>query len=186
MQLRKLGNTDFEITAIGLGTWAIGGEWSWGWGPQDDAQSLAAIRHALDKGINWIDTAAVYGLGHAEEIVARTLKELGSSRRPYVFTKCSLVWDAKGNVWHSLKRDSIRRECENSLKRLQTDVIDLYQIHWPTQTEGDPVPDLEEGWTAMSELQREGKVRYIGLSNFNVEQMERARPIAAISSLQPP
>ncbi len=188
MELRKLGNTDFQITAIGLGTWAIGGEWSYGWGPQDDAESLAAIRRALEKGINWIDTAAVYGLGHSEEIVARAVNEFGGPR-PCVFTKCSLVFDKKGTVWHSLKRDSIRRECEASLRRLQTDVIDLYQIHWPDgpgMPPGAPAPELEEGWSAMAELQREGKVRYIGASNFDVPQMERARRIAPISSLQPP
>jgi aryl-alcohol dehydrogenase-like predicted oxidoreductase len=189
VEKRKLGETEFHITAIGLGTWAIGGEWQYGWGPQNDAESVAAIRYAVDSGINWIDTAAVYGLGHAEQMVTRALKELGSRRRPYVFTKCSLVWDAKGNVSHSLKRDSIRRECENSLKRLETEVLDLYQVHWPAapgETANNPTPDLEEGWSAMAELQREGKVRYIGVSNFNVAQMERARRIAPISSLQPP
>ncbi len=189
VEKRKLGGTEFHITAIGLGTWAIGGEWQYGWGPQNDAESMAAIRYAVDNGINWIDTAAVYGLGHAEQMVTRALKERGSQRRPYIFTKCSLVWDTKGNVTHSLKRDSIRRECENSLKRLETEVIDLYQVHWPAapgETENNPTPDLEEGWSAMAELQREGKVRYIGVSNFNVAQMERARRIAPISSLQPP
>lgn len=186
VELRKLGNTDFHVTAIGLGTWAIGGEWAYGWGPQDDAESLAAIHRALEKGINWIDTAAVYGLGHSEQMVARAVKQFKGAQRPFVFTKCSLVWDAKGNVSHTLKRASIRRECENSLQRLQTEVIDLYQVHWPTQTPGDPVPDLEEGWDAMAELQREGKVRYIGVSNFDVPQMERARRIAPISTLQPP
>jgi aryl-alcohol dehydrogenase-like predicted oxidoreductase len=188
-ELRKLGNTEFRITPIGFGTWAIGGDWAFGWGQQDDAESLAAIRHALDLGINWIDTAAIYGLGHAEEIVARALEELGSARRPHVFTKCSLVWDEKGNVSHSLKRQSIRRECEASLRRLRTETIDLYQVHWPAapgSPPGDAVPDLEEGWSALAELQREGKVRYIGLSNFDVAQMERARRIAPINSLQPP
>jgi aryl-alcohol dehydrogenase-like predicted oxidoreductase len=150
-----------------------------GWGGQDDEQSIAAIQRALDLGVNWIDTAAVYGLGHSEEIVAQALK--GRSERPYVFTKCSLVWNEKGEVGNSLKAQSIRREVEASLRRLQTDVIDLYQIHWP-----NPDPDIEEGWSTMAQLKAEGKVRYIGVSNFNVEQMKRAIKIAPISSLQPP
>ncbi len=180
MKTRQLGNTDMHITPIGLGTWAIGGGgWSFGWGPQDDEESIAAIKRALDLGINWIDTAAVYGLGHAEEIVARALK--GRDGRPYIFTKCSRIWDKNGEITSNLKADSIRRELESSLRRLQTDVIDLYQIHWP-----NPDPDIEEGWSTMAELQKEGKVRYIGVSNFNVEQMRRAMKIAPISSLQPP
>lgn len=176
MKTRRLGNTDMDITPIGFGSWAVGGT---GWGGQDDEQSIAAIRRALDLGVNWIDTAAVYGLGHSEEIVAQALK--GRSERPYVFTKCSLVWNEKGEVSNSLKAESIRREVEASLRRLQTDVIDLYQIHWP-----NPDPDIEEGWSTMAQLKAEGKVRYIGVSNFNVEQMKRAMKIAPISSLQPP
>jgi aryl-alcohol dehydrogenase-like predicted oxidoreductase len=185
-ELRKLGDTDLLITPIGLGTWAIGGEWEYGWGPQNDADSIAAIQHALDLGINWIDTAAVYGLGHAEEIVAEALRQRGGGARPYVFTKCSLVWDKKGRVTHSLERESIRRECEASLRRLGCETIDLYQIHWPTRTPGDPGRNIEEGWAAVAELQREGKVRYIGVSNFDGIQLERARRIAPIASLQPP
>src|SRR5438270_2462283 len=178
MQTRQLGRTELNITPIGLGAWAMGGgNWASAWGPQDDGESIATIHRAIDLGINWIDTAAVYGLGHSEEVVGKTLKEL--SDRPYVFTKCSRVWNDKGEITGSLKGQSIRRELEASLQRLQTDVIDLYQIHWP-----DPDPDLEEGWSTMAKLQQEGKVRYIGVSNFNVEQMQRAMRIASISSLQ--
>ncbi len=180
MKTRQLGNTDMQITPIGFGTWAIGGGgYQFGWGPQDDEQSIATINHALDLGINWIDTAAVYGLGHSEEVVARALK--GRSKRPYIFTKCARVWDEHGNITGNLKAQSIRRECENSLRRLQTDVIDLYQMHRP-----DPEPDIEEGWSTMAELNKEGKVRYIGVCNFNVSQMRRIMQIAPISSLQPP
>ena len=180
MKTRQFGNTDMQITPIGFGSWAVGGGgYQFGWGPQDDEQSIAAIHHALDLGINWIDTAAVYGLGHAEEVVARALKD--RSDRPYVFTKCGRIWNDRGEISGSLKAQSIKRECENSLRRLQTDVIDLYQIHWP-----DPEQDIEEGWRAMAELKHEGKVRYIGVSNFNVSQMRRIMEIAPISSLQPP
>jgi aryl-alcohol dehydrogenase-like predicted oxidoreductase len=179
MQKRYLGNSDLSITPIGIGAWAIGGGgWEFSWGPQDDADSIAAIHEGLDRGINWIDTAAVYGLGHSEEVVARALK--GRSKRPYVFTKCELVWDEKGVIGHSLKAESIRREVEASLRRLQVDVIDLYQIHWP-----DPEADIEEGWGEMRRLQEQGKVRYIGVSNFNASQMRRAQKIAPITSLQP-
>ena len=180
MKTRQLGNTDLQITSIGFGSWAVGGGgYQFGWGPQDDEQSIVAIRHALDLGINWIDTAAVYGLGHAEEVVARALK--GRSERPYIFTKCTRIWNDRGEISGSLKAQSIRHECENSLRRLQTDVIDLYQVHWP-----NPEPDIEEGWSAMAELKKEGKVRNIGVSNFHVSQMRRAMKIAPISSLQPP
>ena len=180
MQKRKLGNSDMEITPIGLGTWAIGGGgWEFAWGPQDDSDSIAALREGLDAGINWIDTAAVYGLGHSEEIVAQALE--GRTNRPYVFTKCSMVWDKWHKISHSLKAASIRRECELSLRRLRVDVIDLYQIHWPL-----PVEDIEEGWETLAQLQDEGKVRYIGVSNFDVSQMKRALGIAPITSLQPP
>lgn len=180
MKTRQLGNTDMQITPIGFGAWAIGGGgYQFGWGPQDDEQSIAAINRALDLGINWIDTAAVYGLGHSEEIVGRVLKN--RSERPYVFTKCSRVWNDNGEISGNLKAQSIRRECESSLTRLQIDVIDLYQMHWP-----NPDQDIEEGWRAMAQLQQEGKVRYIGVSNFDVSQMQRVMKIAPISSLQAP
>jgi aryl-alcohol dehydrogenase-like predicted oxidoreductase len=179
MKTNQLGNTDLFITPIGFGAWAIGGSgWEFGWGEQDDKQSIAAIHRALSLGVNWIDTAAVYGMGHSEEVVAFALKTW-PGRRPYVFTKCGLRWDEQGYVHHNLKADSIRRECEDSLRRLRVDVIDLYQIHWPGE-------DLEEGWSAMAQLQKEGKVRWIGVSNFNVDEMRRAQAIAPITSLQPP
>src|SRR5229473_923936 len=152
-----------------------GADWAFGWGPQDDDDSIAAIHAGLDAGINWIDTAAVYGLGHSEEVVARALQ--GRANRPYVFTKCARVWNKRREIGKSLKVESIRRECEASLRRLKVDAIDLYQIHWP-----DPDEDIEEGWTAMAALQREGRVRYIGVSNFSVAQMKRAQAIAPITS----
>src|SRR6266481_3732509 len=177
MQTKQLGNSDLKLTPIGIGAWAMGGAgWAFAWGPQDDAQSIAAIHAALEHGVNWIDTAAVYGLGHSEEVVARALE--GRSNRPYVFTKCARNWNENREIYKSLKADSIRRECENSLRRLKVDVIDLYQIHWP-----EPDEDIEEGWTEMARLQEEGKVRWIGVSNFNVEQMKRAMRIAPITSL---
>lgn len=179
-ETRKLGNSDLNITPLGVGAWAMGGGgWKFAWGNQDDADSTAAIRAALDAGVNWIDTAAIYGLGHSEEVVGRALKSI--SRKPYIFTKCERRWDENGNIFPSLKADSIRKECENSLRRLQVDVIDLYQVHWP-----EPDADIEEGWTEMARLKEEGKVRWIGVSNFNVEQMKRAMKIAPITSLQPP
>ncbi len=169
-----------NLTAIGIGAWAIGGGgWAFGWGPQDDDESIGAMREALDRGINWIDTAAVYGLGHSEEVVAKALE--GRARKPYVFTKCERVWNEKREIGKSLKAESIRREVEDSLRRLKLDVIDLYQIHWP-----EPDEDIEEGWTEMARLKEQGKVRYIGVSNFNVDQMKRAQKIAPITSLQPP
>lgn len=180
METRRFGKTDMQITPIGFGAWAIGGgNWEFGWGAQDDDIAIAAIRRALDLGINWIDTAAVYGLGHSEELVARALD--GMSERPYVFTKCSMIWNDQREVGHSLNRDSLRRELEASLRRLRTDVIDLYQIHWP-----DPVAEIEEGWTTLTDFQREGKVRHIGVCNFNVEQLKRAEAIAPVETLQPP
>ena len=183
MQTRQLGNSDLHITPVGYGAWAIGGSgWQFAWGHQDDDDSVAAIHRALELGVNWIDTAAVYGLGHSEEVVARSLKTW-SGPRPYVFTKCGLRWDAKGQVQKVLSADSLRREIEDSLRRLGTDVIDLYQIHWP------PDPDssaLEEGWTTLADLKREGKVRWIGVSNFSVPQLRRAQAIAPVTSLQPP
>ena len=169
-----------ELTPMGVGAWAMGGGgWKFAWGPQDDAESVAAIHAALDHGVNWIDTAAVYGLGHSEEVVARALA--GRSNRPYVFTKCSRVWDDAGEISSGLKADSVRRECEASLRRLGVDTIDLYQIHWPM-----PDEDVEEGWGTLAKLQQEGKVRWIGVSNFNPSQLERCRAIAPVTSLQPP
>lgn len=180
MQTRRLGDSDLHITPIGIGAWAIGGGgWNGSMGPQNDSDSVPAIHAALDQGLNWIDTAALYGLGHSEEMVARALH--GYTPRPFVFTKCERVWDATGNVGASLQAASIRRECEDSLRRLKTDVIDLYQIHWP-----EPDEDIEEGWTEMARLKQEGKVRYIGVSNFSMSQMKRAQAIAPITSLQPP
>ncbi|HZQ25314.1 MAG TPA: aldo/keto reductase [Terriglobales bacterium] len=180
METKQLGNSDLQITPIGVGAWAMGGSgWAFSWGPQDDDKSIAAIHKVLEYGINWIDTAGVYGLGHSEEVVARALQ--ARSQRPYVFTKCERVWNEKGEVGGSLKAESIRRECENSLRRLNSDVIDLYQIHWP-----DPDADIEEGWTEMARLKEAGKVRWIGVSNFSVQQMKRAQKIAPITSLQPP
>jgi aryl-alcohol dehydrogenase-like predicted oxidoreductase len=179
MKTKRLGNSDLFITPIGFGAWAIGGSgWEFAWGSQDDSDSVGAIWEALDAGVNWIDTAAVYGLGHSEEVVAHVLK--GMSNRPYVFTKCSMVWNDRREISHSLKADSIRRECEASLIRLGVDAIDLYQIHWP-----DPDADIEEGWATLAALKEEGKVRHIGVSNFDVEQMKRAQAIAPITSLQP-
>lgn len=156
-----------------------GAGWSFAWSHQEDKDSVEAIHKALDLGVNWIDTAAIYGLGHSEEVVGAAVK--GRRQKPYVFTKCERLWDEHGKILKSLKRDSIRKECEDSLRRLQVDVIDLYQIHWP-----EPDEDVEEGWSALAELQREGKVRWIGVSNFNAAQMERAARIAPITSLQPP
>jgi aryl-alcohol dehydrogenase-like predicted oxidoreductase len=179
MKTAQLGNSDLLITPIGFGAWAIGGSgWEFGWGEQDDKQSVAAIHRALELGINWIDTAAVYGMGHSEEVVADALRTW-SGPRPHVFTKCGLRWDEQGYVHRDLTAGSIRRECEDSLRRLNVDVIDLYQVHWPTD-------DLEEGWKAMAQLQKEGKVRWIGVSNFSVDEMSRAQKIAPITSLQPP
>ncbi len=183
MQTRKLGNSDLHITPVGYGAWAVGGSgWQFAWGSQDDNDSIAAIHRSLELGVNWIDTAAVYGLGHSEEVVARALKSWPGPR-PYVFTKCGLRWDAKGQVQKVLSADSIRSEAENSLRRLSVDVIDLYQIHWPPDPDS---PALEEGWSTLAALQREGKVRWIGVSNFNVEQLKRAQAIAPVTSLQPP
>jgi aryl-alcohol dehydrogenase-like predicted oxidoreductase len=185
MDTRQLGTTDLHVTPLGFGAWALGGSgWAFSWGPQDDRESIAAIHRALDHGINWIDTAAIYGLGHSEEVVAAALK--GLRQRPYIFTKCSLVWDDARVVSHSLKADSIRREVEASLRRLAVDVLDLYQIHWPAQPADGPAPDLEEGWRTLIELRRAGKVRHIGVSNFNVAQLERAAVLAPVGSLQPP
>ena len=177
-ETKILGDSDLALTRIGFGAWAIGGgNWQFAWGPQDDNESISAIHRALDLGVNWIDTAAVYGLGHSEEIVGRALKT--TANKPYVFTKCSMVWDGTRTISRSLKQ--IRREAEESLTRLGVETIDLYQIHWPL-----PDEEIEEGWATMAELKKEGKVRWIGLSNFNVSQMERAQKIAPVTSLQPP
>ncbi|MDX2076027.1 MAG: aldo/keto reductase [bacterium] len=180
MEKRQLGNSDLHITRVGVGAWAMGGGgWEYAWGSQEDDESIAAIHRALDMGVNWIDTAAVYGLGHSEEVVARALK--GMANKPYVFTKCSLVWDEKGNITSNLKADSVRGEVEASLRRLQVDVIDLYQIHWP-----DPDDEIEEGWSTLVALQKEGKLRHIAVSNFSASQLQRAMNIAPITSNQPP
>ena len=180
MELKRLGNSDLNITPIGIGAWAIGGSgWNGSMGPQNEADSIPAIHAALDHGLNWIDTAALYGLGHSEEVVARAIQN--RIPKPYIFTKCERTWDGGGNVGANLKAASIRRECEDSLKRLRVEAIDLYQIHWP-----EPDKDIEEGWTELARLKQQGKVRYIGVSNFSVPQMKRAQAIAPITSLQPP
>jgi len=182
MQTRTLGNSDLNITPVGYGAWAIGGSgWQFAWGSQDDNDSIAAIHRSLELGVNWIDTAAVYGLGHSEEVVAKALKSW-TGARPYIFTKCGLRWDSRGQVQKVLKAESIRGEVEDSLRRLDVDVIDLYQIHWPPDPDS---PELEEGWQTMADLKREGKVRWIGVSNFDVQQLQRAAAIAPVTSLQP-
>jgi len=180
MQTRQLGNSDLQITPIGVGAWAMGGgNWAFSWGRQEDKNSIDAIHAALDAGINWIDTAAIYGHGHSEEVVGKAIA--GRPNRPYIFTKCGIIWNEQRQISRSLKADSIRREVEASLRRLRLDVIDLYQIHWP-----DPEPEIEEGWQALAQLKKEGKVRNIGVSNFNAAQMKRVQKIAPIMSLQPP
>ena len=181
MKTNILGNSDLAITPIGFGAWAVGGDWQFGWGAQDDAQSIAAIHRALELGVNWIDTAPVYGLGHSEEIVARALRDWKGAR-PYVFTKCGMLWNDQGEISYSLQADSIRRECEASLRRLKTDVIDLYQVHWTA----DDLAETVEGWNTLAALQKEGKVRWTGLSNASVEEMQKSQLIARITSLQPP
>jgi aryl-alcohol dehydrogenase-like predicted oxidoreductase len=188
MTLRTLGQSDLKITPIGIGAWAIGGgKWEFGWGPQDDEESIAAIHGGLNRGMNWIDTAAAYGLGHSETVVGRAIK--GLRTRPYIFTKGSLVWDESGKISHNLQASSIRREAEASLDRLGVDAIDLYQIHWPAWN-GNPESaspgSIEEAVGALAKLQAEGKIRYIGVSNFNAQQMKRAVAVAPIASLQPP
>lgn len=180
LSTRRLGNSNLSITSVGFGAWAVGGgDWQFSWGPQEDKQSIHAIERAIDLGINWIDTAAVYGLGHSEEIVARALKNVPI--KPYVFTKCGLRWDGDKKIYRRLRRSSVREELEASLRRLELEAVDLYQIHWP-----EPEAEIEEGWEALAELKEEGKVRYIGVSNFSVEQMRRVQKIAPITSLQPP
>jgi len=180
MQTRSLGNSDLKITPIGIGTWAIGGpDGNWNWGPQDDKDSISAIRRAVELGINWIDTAPAYGKGHSEEVVGRAIK--GLSKKPYVFTKNSLTWGPDRVIVNRLKADSIRQECEASLQRLGVETLDLWQIHWP-----NPDGDLEEAWTEMAKLQKAGKVRWIAVSNFSIAQMKRLQVIAPVTSLQPP
>lgn len=180
MKTRKLGWTELKLSTIGLGTWAIGGgKWKFSWGPQDDRESVSAIQRALELGINWIDTAAVYGLGHSEEIVGKAIKRL--RRKPIIATKCSRVWDTNGNIFSRLRKESIRSEIEASLKRLKTEVIDLYQIHWP-----EPDEDIEEAWGTMGDLMKEGKIRYAGVSNFSLEQLRRIQAMHPVASLQPP
>src|ERR1017187_2062550 len=178
--LRTLGNSDLNLTPIGFGAWAIGGgNWEFAWGPQDDDESVDAIHRALDLGINWIDTAAIYGLGHSEEVVGRAIKP--ASPKPLVFTKCSMRWHEDRKIYRSLKADSLAEELEGSLRRLGVEAIDLYQIHWP-----NPETEIEEGWEALARFREQGKIRWVGVSNFNVEQMKQAQKIAPITSLQPP
>jgi aryl-alcohol dehydrogenase-like predicted oxidoreductase len=181
MQQRKLGYTDLNLTTIGFGAWAIGGPWDFGWGPQDDDESIATIHAGLDAGINWIDTAPAYGLGHSEEIVGRALK--GRRKRAILATKCGLVWNdpSERSVFNRLKAASVRQEAEGSLRRLGVDVIDLYQIHWP-----NPDADVEEAWTEIARMIEEGKIRYAGASNFSISQLRRAQAIHPVASLQPP
>lgn len=187
MKMRRLGNSDLQITPIGLGTWAIGGDVNFGWGPQDDAASIATIHRAVEHGINWIDTAPIYGFGHAEQIVGQAVGRLGRSSRPLVFTKCGLIWTDSGAGGHSLRARSVRNEVEASLRRLRVEVIDLCQIHWPSRPPGgDPAPEIEEGWDTLAGLKQEGKIREIGVSNFSVAQLKRIQSIAPITSLQPP
>jgi aryl-alcohol dehydrogenase-like predicted oxidoreductase len=183
---RRLGNTGLHLTKVGFGAWAAGGGgWAFGWGPQDDAESIASIRHAIERGINWIDTAAVYGLGHSEEVVRQALDAIPSGSRPYVFTKCGLVWDERNPEAaprRVLRPQSIRSECEASLRRLGVDQIDLYQFHWPDET-GTPV---EDSWETMTRLIDEGKLRAGGVSNFDVALLERCEAVRHVDSLQPP
>jgi aryl-alcohol dehydrogenase-like predicted oxidoreductase len=183
METRKLGNSDLHITPVGFGAWAIGGAgYDFGWGPQQETDSIAAIHRALELGVNWIDTAAVYGLGRSEQTVARALKDW-KGHRPYVFTKCAMRWDAKGKVTKVHRAESIREECEDSLRRLEVDAIDLYQIHWPPEDNGAA---LEESWQAVVDLKKQGKVRWIGLSNDDASQIKRLEKIAPVTSDQPP
>jgi aryl-alcohol dehydrogenase-like predicted oxidoreductase len=179
MQTRQLGYTDLKLTTVGLGTWAMGGPWQFGWGPQNDSEAIAAISAALDEGINWIDTAPVYGLGHSEELIGKALRQ--TSHEPLIATKCGLLWNEKKEKVGCLKRKSIRQECHASLKRLRVEVIDLYQMHWP-----DPQEDIEQAWEEMAKLAEQDKVRYLGVSNFNIEQIKRVQKIYPVASLQPP
>lgn len=179
--LCTLGNSDLQLTRIGFGAWAIGGgNWEFAWGPQDDAESIAAIHRALDLGINWVDTAAIYGLGHSEEVVGRAIKS-HPGPKPLVFTKCSMRWHSDRSIYRSLKAGSLAEEIDASLTRLGVETIDLYQIHWP-----DPEVELDEGWETLARFRDQGKIRWIGVSNFSVEQMKRVQRIAPVTSLQPP
>ncbi|MGA2915590.1 MAG: aldo/keto reductase [Sedimentisphaerales bacterium] len=179
MKKARLGNSELEITKVGLGTWAIGGPWQFGWGKQDDNDSIKAILESIEAGINWLDTAPIYGCGHSEEIVGKALKQI--SRKPFIATKCSLLWNDKREKISCLKEKSILAECDASLKRLGIDVIDLYQMHW-----GSPDEDLEEGYGAMAKCVKAGKVRYLGVSNITIEQIKRVMKIHPLTSLQPP
>jgi len=179
MKRRKLNQTELDLTTVGLGTWAMGGPWQFGWGPQDDNIAVETILKALELGINWIDTAAIYGLGHSEELIGKALKQ--TSDKAFIATKCGLLWNKKNEKVNCLKADSIRSECHASLKCMNIDVIDLYQIHWP-----DPDEDIEQACEELAKLRQDGKVRYIGVSNFNIEQIKRARKITPVASLQPP
>ena len=177
----QLGLTGLEITVLGFGAWAIGGQWEYGWGEQDDDDSIATMRAAIEKGINWIDTAPAYGLGHSDKLIGRMLKELPASEKPLIFTKCGLVWnESTGKIHSDISPVSIRREVEMSLRRLKVDVIDLYQIHWPV-----PDTEIEAAWETMADLKEIGKVRHIGVSNFSVSQLDRASSIAPVETLQP-
>ncbi len=178
MQTQTLGNSDLDISRIGFGAWALGGHWDYGWGAQDNSESIRALHHALDNGINWIDTAPVYGLGHSESVVGEALKTVAS--KPYIFTKCGFVWDDAGDVSPSLSADSVRQEIEDSLRRLGVETIDLYQVHWP-----NPAEQIEEAWQAMADAQQAGKIRWLGASNFSTEQLARVQAIAPVTSMQP-
>ena len=179
MQTKKLGYTDLQLTTVGLGAWAMGGPWLFGWGPQDDDQSIATVQSAMDEGINWIDTAPIYGHGRSETVVGKALSQI--KQKPLIATKCGLCWDENHERITRLKAESVRAECHDSLKRLGIDTIDLYQIHFY-----EPDEDIEEAWTEMAKLVEEGKVRYIGVSNFSVEQIKRIQKIHPVASLQPP
>ena len=179
MKKKLLGKSDLEITSIGFGAWAIGGPWQWGWGKQNDSESIRTIHKALDMGINWIDTAAIYGLGHSEEIIRKALNTVPD--KPLIFTKCGLIWDSRNKISNSLKRSAVEKEVDNSLRRLAVDVIDLYQIHWP-----NPNEEIEEAWETMAELKQKQKIRYIGVSNFSLEQIKRVEQKYPVTSLQPP
>ncbi len=179
MLTKRLGKSNLEISSVGLGAWAIGGPWEWGWSDQNDDDSVNTIHKALDSGINWIDTAPIYGFGHSEEIIGQVLKE--TSHKPFIFTKCGFFWGEDKKEFPSLKRDTILKEVDNSLMRLGIDAIDLYQIHWP-----NPEQDIEEAWETLAEIKETGKIRYIAVSNFSAEQMKRIANIAPLTSNQPP
>jgi aryl-alcohol dehydrogenase-like predicted oxidoreductase len=181
MQKRKLGKMELELTTVGLGTWAIGGSWQYGWGPQDDTDSMDTILKAMELGINWIDTAPIYGCGHSEQVVGQALKHLSQKQKPLVATKCSLRWNDKREKINNLTRDSIRRECDDSLKRLNIDRIDLYQMHWPV-----PDKDIEQAWETMARCVEDGKVRHLGACNVSVEQVQRLQKVWPVAVVQPP